>query len=188
MKVILHHNFIKKILILLSTSIFLISCSTTKSIQKSEINPVYITNTKKFYLLSPENIQGNGDNSFSINSYLQADSNGIYLSLFNDLGSGMGDLNYDGNAVLFESSIFPKKLKAEYIIADLQFAYYKSEALQQALSMLGLDFSSETLEDGTKVRLIKNKNNIIEEIKQKDGVLTIENKLRNYKYVLTEGE
>ena len=78
----------------------------------------------------------------------------------------MGDLNYDGNAVLFESSIFPKKLKAEYIIADLQFAYYKSEALQQALSLLGLDFSSETLEDGTKVRLIKNKNNIIEEIKQ----------------------
>ncbi len=199
MKVFLHHNFINKILILLSTSIFLISCSTTKSIQKSEINPVYITNTKKFYLLSPENIQGNidkvqllqgsfGDNSFSINSYLQADSNGIFLSLFNDLGSGMGDLNYDGNAVLFESSIFPKKLKAEYIIADLQFAYYKSEALQQALSLLGLDFSSETLEDGTKVRLIKNKNNIIEEIKQKDGVLTIENKLRNYKYVLTEGE
>ena len=93
MKVILHHNFIKKILILLSTSIFLISCSTKKSIQKSEINPVYITNTKKFYLLSPENIQGNvdkvqllqgsfGDNSFSINSYLQADSNGIFLSLF----------------------------------------------------------------------------------------------------------
>ena len=183
----------------MSLSIFLISCSTTKSIQKSEINPVYITNTKKFYLLSPENIQVNidkvqllqgsfGDNSFSINSYLQADSNGIFLSLFNDLGSGMGDLNYDGNGVLFESSIFPKKLKAEYIIADLQFAYYKSEALQQALSLLGLDFSSETLEDGTKVRLIKNKNNIIEEIKQKDGVLTIENKLRNYKYVLTEGE
>ena len=105
-------------------------------------------------MLSPENIQGNvdkvqllqgsfGENSFTINSYLQADSNGIFLSLFNDLGSGMGDLNYDGNAVLFESSIFPKKLKAEYIIADLQFAYYKVEALQQALSLLGLDFSSE---------------------------------------------
>lgn len=199
MKVILHHNFIKKILILLSTSIFLISCSTTKSIQKSEINPVYITNTKKFYLLSPENIQGNidkvqllqgsfGDNSFSINSYLQADSNGIFLSLFNDLGSGMGDLNYDGNGVLFDSKVFPKKLKAEYIIADLQFAYYKPESLRLSLLDLGLDFIDKVLEDGTKIRLIKNKNNIIEEIRQKDGVLTIENKLRNYKYVLTEGE
>ena len=88
---------------------------------------------------------------------------------------------------MYKKSI-PEDRRAEYIIADLQFAYYKSEALQQALSLLGLDFSSETLEDGTKVRLIKNKNNIIEEIKQKDGVLTIENKLRNYKYVLTEGE
>lgn len=192
--------FTKSSIIKFSFLIFLFfSCNSTKNIRENLISPVYVTNTKKFYLLSPNNIQENidkvqllsgsfGENSFSINSYLQADENGIFLSLFNDLGSGMGDLVYDGTEVSFESKVFPKALKAEYIVADLQFAYYDVDSLQKSLATLGLDFFSDVLSDGTKVRVIKNKDKIIEEIKQKDGVLTIENKLRNYKYVLTEGE
>lgn len=171
------------------------SCSTTK-LPESEVAPVYITNTKKFYLLHPAELENPvdaqqllngsfGSSSFSLLAYTQADENGIFMSLFNDFGTSMGNLSYDGIRVSFDSAIFPKALKAEYIVADLQFAYYKLDAVKKALSEVHLTVS-ETEENGVVVRKILNGKKCIEVITKNGNVLTILNNLRGYKYILEE--
>ena len=83
-------------------------CASTKQIENSTVAPVYITNTKKFYLMSPAEIENKidalqllngkfGENEFVMQALLQADEKGIFLSLFNDFGVGMGNLTYDGS-------------------------------------------------------------------------------------------
>lgn len=171
-------------------------CVSARHSENFNISPVYVTNTKKFYLLSPDCIASPidksqllsgrfGENEFTLLSYSQADENGIFLSLFNDFGVSMGSLVYDGATVTFDSNIFPKKLKAEYIIADLQFAFYSAEKVREALAELGLDFTEET-SDGKTVRKIKNGEKIIEEITIENGNTSINNLLRNYEYNLQE--
>lgn len=176
----------------------ILSCASTKKVPGSKISPVYITNSKKFYLISPEAIQkildsqimldgSFGNKTFTLLSYVQADDSGIFISLFNDFGTGMGNLSYDGKQVSFESAVFPKKLKAEYVLADLQFAYYKPEAIQKTLSQIKMTLEvSES--DEKEIRLVKNGNQIIEEIVRESNVVTITNKLRGYQYILTEAD
>ena len=174
--------------------ICLSGCASIKKNQK--ISPVYVTNTKKFYLLPSACISGSidktqllngkfGDNEFSLLTYTQADQNGIFMSLFNDFGVSMGSLSYDGKNVVFESNVFPKKLKAEYILADLQFAFYSQEYVKEALSKTGLVFTEEIFEDKT-VRKILNGDNLIELIILEKGSTSIKNLLRNYEYNLVE--
>lgn len=182
--------------ILAACVICLTGCASVKDAQNTQISPVYVTNTKKFTLLSPDCIgQGVdatqllsgrfGENEFTLLTYTQADENGIFLSLYNDFGVSMGSLLYDGVTVTFDSSIFPKKLKAEYIVADLQFAYYSAEKIQEALADLGLGFTEEVA-DGKTVRRIMNGSKVVEEITiTADGTL-INNLLRNYEYNLQE--
>ena len=175
---------------------FFLSCASTKNEIGADISPVYITNTKKFYLLSPDNIEkpvdslqlltgSFGDSSFVLQAFLQADANGFFLSLLNDFGTGMGNLVYDGTKITFDSAVFPKSLKPEYIASDLQFAYYKPSAIKKSLSELNLDFTL-TNEDGKEIRRIMNGTKCIEQISKSDGVVDIENFLRGYRYNLQE--
>lgn len=176
----------------------LTGCVSSSKIDNSTISPVFITNTKKFYLLSPACISAEidsqqlltgsfGDADFSLLTYLKADSQGVFLSLFNDFGVGMGDLSYDGMSVSFSSSVFSEKLKAEYIVADLQFAYYSFESVSLALDELGLSFSEDS-KDGKVVRTIKNGSKSIEVISIEDKHTNIKNLLRGYEYDLQEAE
>ena len=187
-------NIITGLLFAFLISALLSSCATTK-VPDSQVSPVYITNTKKFYLLSPSAIEKDvecqqvlngkfGESAFLILAYTKADSNGIFLYLFNTLGTGMGSLNYDGIKVSFDSNVFPKKLKAEYIVADLQFAYYRLEEIQKSLSQLGLTVKEETVEN-KKTRTISSGKQIIEEITFENNIIMIKNLLRNYSYELT---
>lgn len=171
------------------------SCASLKNTH-SEISPVFITNTKRFYLLAPESISSNvdktqllngrfGQNEFSLLTYTQADSNGIFMSLFNDFGVSMGSLNYDGVSVQFDSNVFPKQLKAEYIIADLQFAYYSADSIKKALNDLGLEFT-ETVTDEKTERKILSSSKEIEVITIEKNQTSIKNLLRDYEYNLLE--
>lgn len=177
---------------------FITGCTSTKAIIDSNIEPIYITNIKKLYLLPPYDMENEidkeqyllatfGDNSFALHAYLKSDSEGIFLSLFNDFGTGMGTLIYDGINISFDSSIFPKNLKSEYIVADLQFAYYKVSAIQKLLKSVKMKMTVEE-SDGTEKRKIYNGPFIIEEICKSDGKVVIKNKLRGYEYVLQEAE
>lgn len=186
-------------------SLCVTGCTSTKIITESNISPIYITNVKKFYLLPPSDIENDVDaqqllianfngNTFQMLSYLKADKKGIYLSLFNDFGTGMGNLSYDGIDVHFDSAIFPENLKAEYILADLQFAYYSVDAINETLKTIGMYMEVEKNKGGEVRTIFSNSilpmmnSRTIEVIKKDKACTLIQNMLRGYEYFLQEAE
>ncbi len=179
----------------------LISCKSTKAV--SSLRPVYITNTKKVNLLGPsvavgvfEGLQllngSFGDTGFSLMSYTQIDATGISLSLMNDFGTDMGNVFYDGTKVIFDSAYFPKALPGEYIICDIQNAYYDKAALQENYETAGLRLEvwpAAVDEAGVQeIRCIYDGKKLIEEITILENTITIKNYLRGYEYNLTKLE
>lgn len=168
---------------------------------------VYVTNRHKVPLLLPCDMNGAvetyqvmegsyGNQHFSMLLYFFSDQNEMQLLLLNDFGTDMGSLFYDGREVRFESAMFPKNLKAEYIVCDIQNAYYDSAALEANYKSAGLSFESvrtlyETGEP-VEVRKIFEEKKLIEEITLKNGrevqSITIRNYLRGYEYKLTKVE
>lgn len=185
---------------LLFLSIFILLFTACKSSRNhstaasTALRPVYITNSKKINLLSPENAQVSidevqllngsfGSTDFLLMSYTQIDSAGINLALMNELGADMGNVSYDGAVVIFDSAYFPSQLPGEYIIADIQNAFYNREALKNNYEAAGLTFEEQNNSDAT-IRKIIDKKKVIEEITIEAKSVTINNYLRNYKYVL----
>ena len=197
------------ILCLAAISLIMISCKSTPAAKSSRkitatgLRPIYVTNSKKVELLLPEYAEGIfegiqildgsfGKTSFNLLSYTQIDATGISLSLMNDFGTDMGNISYDGKQVLFDSAYFPKTLPGEYIICDIQNAFYDSAVLEENYKSAGLTFE-ETLilwETGTpeEIRKIFDGKKLIEEISNKDNTITIKNYLRGYEYNLTKIE
>lgn len=190
-------------------SLFLISCASTKkaapenSYTAKGLRPIYITNSKKINLLLPENAAGIfeglqllngsfGSTSFNLLSYTQIDATGISLSLMNDFGTDMGNLFYDGSQVIFDSAYFPKALPGEYIICDIQNAYYDYTVLEENYKNAGLIFEDfliwREIGGAEEVRRISDGKKVIEEISIIDDTVTIKNHLRGYEYKLTKIE
>lgn len=177
-------------------SFLLMSCSTTK-VSGPKLNPVYVTNSKKIELLSPSEVadpsstyqlvEGSfGNDSFSLLGYMEIVPEGIFISLLNDFGTDMGSLSYDGNEVLFESAYFPKKLKGEYVISDIQNVYYNVDSLKTNYSNSGLIFTCEN--DGNiETRKVMSGNKVIEEITKNGNIVLLKNYLRGYEFKLTDG-
>lgn len=201
----------KKILLtFLFLSLFMLSCKSTGAVKKadekvSSLRPVYITNSKKVNLLMPsaagqifEGLQllngSFGDSSFSLMSFSQINARGISLSLMNDFGTDMGNLFFDGEQVIFDSAYFPKNLPGEYIICDIQNAYYDEAALRENYEKAGLEFEvwngSDDIQAAgvSETRLIKDGKKLIEEITITDDTVKIKNYLRGYEYELTKLE
>lgn len=190
----------------------LFSCNSTRNpaeLSEAEAtirrntNPVYVTNTKKVYLLPVESIrtpvetyqyfEGDfGSKKFNSNLFLTADSSGISVLILNEMGIEMGLLVYDGESASLESTLFPKSLKCEYILLDLQNAYAEEDALKKHYASYGLEFEEvpQTASQGpdVKIRWIKNGKKIIEKISIFEKKIEIENILRGYSYRLTAAE
>ena len=168
---------------------------------------VYVTNRHKVPLLLPCDMSGTvetyqvmeglyGSQHFSMLLYFFADQNEMQLSLLNDFGTDMGSLSYDGREVRFESAMFPKNLKAEYIVCDIQNAYYDSAALEANYKNAGLSFETLTTMNETggteEVRRIFDEKKLVEEITVKNEIegqtISIKNYLRGYEYKLTKVE
>ena len=161
--------------------------------------PVYVTNTTVIDLLPPQDIDGSldmlnmltgkfGDTSFYLQAYIQADENGLFMSLMNDFGTDMGSLSYTGDRLAFDSSVFPQSLKPQYIAADIQFTYYAADAVRSVLNQAGLDFDVAKNADGMEVRKVMHGKKCIEEITKSAGAVKIVNHLRGYEYSLTEAQ
>ena len=190
-----HAEFISASLLILSILFLPISCKSTRTVQFNELHPVYITNTKKINLLPPENTtveldilqQFNGtfgDTDFSMLSFSQIDKSEISLSLINDFGTDMGHLYYDGEHVSLKSPYLPSKLPGEYIVAEIQNAYYDEKVLQENYSKARLKFVCEA--DGS--RKIYDGKKLIEEIFISDDKVKIINYLRGYSFELVNAE
>ena len=175
------------------------ACTSSRPGAAPSLNPVYVTNAKKITLLSPENMVGSveslmlftgsfGDQQFSTPVYVQADELSLVLLLVNDFGVSMGSLNYDGMSAELDAPLFPPSLKAEYIIADFQNAYYDVAALESNYEASHLTFEQELRDDGSEVRRVLSGSTVVETIIRTDGRLVIDNHLRGYTYTLVEAD
>ena len=170
------------------------SCSSVKT--RSLRYPVHVTNTRVVDLLLPHDIASPIDglymftgsfsaSSFYMQAFIQANEGGIFINLLNDFGSDMGTLTYTGNELSLASAVLPKSLRAQYIVADMQFAYYDADAVASSLRRAGLDFIV-TKDAGMELRRIMNGKKCIEEISVSPSSVSIVNHLRGYEYHLTE--
>ena len=193
------HAKLVSVSILFSLLFLVVSCKSTRSQTQNLLRPVYVTNSKKINLLSPENVcevqdrlqlfNGTfGDTGFSMMSYTQIDKTGISLSLINDFGTDMGNLFFDGVQVSFESAYLPSKLPGEYIVAEIQNAYYDEEILQKNYASAGLRFEVLSEDDSVKVRKIFDGKKLIEEIYISEEKVNIINYLRGYSFELINAE
>ncbi|MCK9171648.1 MAG: DUF3261 domain-containing protein [Treponema sp.] len=174
-----------------------VSCATMKA--ESMKYPVYVTNSHVINLLPVQDtadpvdslflLSGNaGNTSFCIQAYMKIDAAGIFISLLNDFGTDMGSLSYTGEQLSFDSTVFPKSFKPQYIAADIQFTYYRPDAVRSVLRNSGLDFMVESGKDRTEIRKIMDGKKCIEEITKSAGSAKVVNYLRGYEYDVMEAE
>jgi hypothetical protein len=185
LKLIIRFKYPAVILILISL------CSCFSQSNKNEKQHfVWLANNSKFVLLPPKKIEKPMDmaqfisaswqgSEFYFNAWVKADENGMEISLFNELGANLGSLSYKENSLSFSSPVLPKSLQPEYIVADFQLCFYKTDALSEALEKCGL-----VLEIDKAVRRIQKGNDIIIEIELKQDAVILKNKLRGYSYAL----
>lgn len=190
----------------------LISCGSSRI--ESNFSPVYVTNTSKYYVLPPQAMTSSVDSAqrmtarfgegkkaseFEFDVYVIADSSQLSMTIFNELGTTMASLFYDGENLDFDSVVFPKNLKAEYIVADFQFCLYDVSQLQAALENIGVKLEV-SIADGiggtsTETRILSKKDKVISKITKTYGKnsasgaeelksIDYENFLRGYSYTL----
>jgi hypothetical protein len=171
--------------------LFLCCCSCASKVPVIEDRPyIYLTGRSKYFLLPCENIENSLDMAQRIsaswqgmdcffNAWVKADESGMEMTLLNELGVSMGELSYRNELVSFSSSIFPKSLKPEYIVADFQLCFYNVTALRQALKDCGLSFETS----GNSRRILNGKTVVIE-IEKSQNTVRLINHLRGYTYTL----
>jgi len=166
-------------------------CSCASKVPGGENRPfIYLTDSSKYFLLPPSDIENPIDmaqrisaswqgSNFTFNAWLKADKTEMEMILLNDLGVNIGELSYRDGLVSLSSSVFPKSMKPEYIVADIQLCFYSANALRQAVEDCGLSFENS----GNKRRILKGKNVIIE-IEKSGNMVKLNNLLRKYTYTL----
>jgi hypothetical protein len=185
-------NLLRSAVILLC----LVSCATTA--KSSPFSPVYVTDSAKYTLLPPSEIEkpldgqqqitgSYGNQAFVMDAWVQADENEVNIALFNSFGVDMGELSFWEDGVSFSSTVFPPALKAEYIAADVQFCFYRVDSLMAALKKCGLTLIVEIHDgmDGWKeVRKILSGKKELIEIEKTETTISYTNFLRGYAYTL----
>jgi hypothetical protein len=168
------------------------SCASSAPAKEDRLY-IYLAGSSKYFLLPAGDIENSLDmaqrisaewqgKDYTFNAWVIADKAGIELTLLNELGVSMGELSCRNGLVSFSSSIFPKSLKPEYIIADFQLCFYNTAALRKAVESCGLSFETS----GDSRRIFQGKTVIIEIEKRPDTVRLV-NHLRGYAYTL-EGD
>ena len=171
---------------------FIIIClSSCASLKEAENRPfAYITDTSKFILLPPGDIEipmdahqqisiSYGPHNFVFNAWVKADETGLEMSLFNEMGASAGELSYRDGAVTLKSSVIPGFIPPEFIVADFQLCFYDPVLLRQSLQKAGLDLETA----GEDRRILKGKNVIIE-VEKHEGLVKLVNHHRGYSYTL----
>ena len=191
----------KKILLYLIPFFLLISCASSRF--ESEFSPVYVTNTSKYAILPTTSMNGTvdslqkmtanfgKDNSFDFDVYVISDKTQLSMTILNEFGTTMASLFYDGASLDFDSVIFPKQLKAEYIVADFQFCLYNVDDLKPALEKIGVNLEVTSEPAGNEiaeVRTLSKKGKVISKITKTALSIKYENFLRGYSYILSEVE
>jgi hypothetical protein len=169
------------------------SCAGTVA-RKPGFEPVYLTDTAAYHLLTPDCIEKTmdmpqqisgryGTNEFIMEVYVLADENSVTIVLYNSFGAEMARLLFDGRVVNFVSNYFPKSVKPEYIVADFQLVFYTMSELAGELRQGALDIT-ETRTDTFETRRVLLGNEPIIEITKTPTEITYINHIRDYRYTL----
>lgn len=171
--------------------ISLISCATTQSGEAHK--PVYLSSQARYRLLPPEDIEAPldmvqhirgryGDQELVLDAWVSADETGVTMAFFNSLGVGMGDLSFNRTGITFTSSLLPST-HPEYIIADFQCCFYRTEALAAALKRIGLSLTVERGPAGETRTIFEGSRPLIT-IEKTASAVRYTNYLRGYAYTL----
>ena len=79
------------------------------------------------------------------------------------------------------------KIKAEYIIADIQLCYFDMAVLKPHFESYGFTLT-ETTEGDTTVRKLSKGSTDILTIRKNGNTIELANSLRNYSYTVTGGQ
>ena len=167
----------------------------------SAARTVYVTDTKAVSLLPPECMAGSldtlqlltgsyGPQHFSFQAYTRADADGISMTLLNEMGITVATLSYTKDGTNFQSAYLPDSIREEYMLLDFQNAYYDADALRDHYAANGLRFE-RSRESGRDYRRIYDGRKLIEEIITEENTaagtrLSVQNRLRSYRYELAE--
>lgn len=170
----------------LAIVLLLASCVSTK-----QAGNVYLTDTASVTLLPPSVIEGKidtwhllegfwGERTFQAMVYTVADGEELSMTVMTPTGQTIARVSYDGREVHKELSVpFAGSLKAEYLFADFELCFGRSEEISSWLSLSGL-----TLEETEGQRLVKSGGKLIYQIRYQPDALVLENKLRGYRYTI----
>lgn len=190
--------------LLFGTMVFA-SCATTKNTLATakKLGKVYVTNTNKIQLLTPQYMSGDvdalyvfsadfGKQSFSALSYFYSDSEEMSMTLLSDFGLEMGSLYFNGEEVDFAIPM-EASIKGEYIVSDLENIFYNEASLEENYRSAGLNFTVE--QNGrTITKTVSTSKKVVERITMtvlEDGTVDevyLENILRGYTYKLKLAE
>ncbi len=172
----------------------LLSCGSTKGVAGAKLNPVFVTDKATFQLLptamrekdvdAVQHITAKfGAREFESDCLLIADGDVLSLTMLNEFGTTVGELNYNNDLVVFNTALFPSAVKAEYIVADVQFCLYRADALCAALEAIGLRFEVSAT-DGGETRVVFDGEREIIHIEKSADTIAYTNVLRGYSYLL----
>ena len=173
----------------------LLSCGSARhAAAGANLNPVFVTDRATFHLLPTAMREKNidavqhisakfGAREFESDCLLIADGEQLSLTMLNELGTTVGELNYNNDLVVFNTALFPSAIKAEYIVADVQFCLYRADALRAALEKIGLRFEVAATDGGETRRIFDGEKEIIH-IEKTAERIAYTNVLRGYGYVL----
>jgi hypothetical protein len=191
-------NLLRRVLVLQAAlAVFSLAACKTEA-RVSQYAPVSVTNRARYFLLPPSAVEKPidmpqqiigryGEQEFIMDCWVQANERGITIALFNSFGTEAGYLAFTDGAVSFFSPVFPSSLKAEYIVADFQFCFYRVDLLSQSLKDSGLRLVVEIhdgIEENREVRTIFAGKKPIVEIVKTESAVSLKNFLRDYSYTL----
>ncbi len=175
----------KKLLPLLGVMILLF----TSCVSNYEAGGVYLTDTSCFSLLPPsalpqldsyQVITGSfpGHEGMVAEAYLVTDPEKIDLTIFTQTGQTIATIVFDGRNIDFRSPfVSAKKLKSEYIIADIQLLLAPLDILRTELGAIGLE-----IEEERGKRTLTSSGEVISTMTIQDGHVEVVNSLRGYTY------
>lgn len=115
-------------------------------------------------------------------AYLTANTEVLDLLLLSTTGQTIASFAWDGEFVKFSSPFIPaSSIKPEYVLMDLQMAFYKESSIKNLIEESGLSFKYEDTSDST-IRTVMNQNKVIWTAIRAGNNLVVNNYLRNYKY------
>lgn len=180
---------------LLSLSILLLfaGCVSTK-----RDGNVWVTDDLSVSLLPPSAITRAIDSydeltgsfeerTFTVETWSLADSTRIEITVMSPTGQTIATIRWDGVTASATTLLQGFPFSPAYVLFDWQLIYCDASAVAAFLAPYGLAFTETATEEGTE-KTLKRGEDVLYDIRMKEGVTVLENKVRGYAYTLRGGE